>query len=151
MAASDSIDWADSCGFADRSDSNAPSLSHQAATLGIRRFSFEDLQQRGVAFCGGTTQTLQDAAGDPWAQLQPQPRSEKCLQGCGDPSCCRSWTVSGVLRRFSRQRNETVHGTPHPGTQDCGDYFTRLEERSPFRRRTSEATSSLSVCVGPSI
>ena len=77
---------------------------------------------------------------------QPQSRSEKYLQGCGDPGRCRPRTVSRVLRRFSSQRDEANDGASHPGAQDRGHHFDRLEERSSFRRRTSETTSSLSVC-----
>src|SRR5579859_7550147 len=71
------------------------------------------------------------------------------IQGCGHPSCSRTWPISGVLCQLSCPRNETVDGAAHPGAQDCGDHFARLEERSLFRRRTSETTSSLSVCREP--
>ncbi len=77
---------------------------------------------------------------------QPQPRSEKYLQGGCDPGRCRTGTVPAVLRRFSSHRNEADDGAPHPGAQDRGHHFDRLEERSRFRRPTSETTSSLSVC-----
>ena len=116
VAAPDSFDRTDSGGSADRSDSNAPSLWHQTATLGLQRLGSQDLQQRGVPFCRGSTPALQKTSGHSRAQHQSQSRSEKYLQRCSDPSCCRSGTVSGVLRRFSCPRNETVHGTPHPGT-----------------------------------
>src|SRR5437870_8513216 len=43
--------WPDSRGSADRVDPDTPSLSHQATTVGLQRFSFEDLQQRGIPFC----------------------------------------------------------------------------------------------------
>ena len=80
----------------------------------------------------------------PRPQRQSQSRSEKYLQGCGDPGRCRPW--KRVLCRSGCQGDETTDGTPNPGTQDRGDYFERLEERSRFRRRTSKTTSSLSVC-----
>ena len=51
---------------------------------------------------GGPAETLQEIPGHSRAQRQPQSRSEKYLQGCGDPSRCRPRTVPGVLRRFSR-------------------------------------------------
>ena len=57
-------------------------------------------------FVEGQLKTLQEAPGHPRAQRQPQSRSEKYLQGCGDPSRCRTRTISGVLRRFSRHRDE---------------------------------------------
>ena len=100
-------------------------------------------------FVEGQLKRSKKTPGDPRAQRQPQSRSEKYLQGCGHPSRWRSGTVPGVLRRSSCPRDETVHGTPHPGAQDCGDHFAGLEERSAFRRRTSETTSSLSVCREP--
>ena len=97
VAAPDSFGGTDSGGSADRSDSNAPSLSHQTATLGLQRFSFADLQQRGVPFCRGATPALQKTPGHSRAQHKPQPRSEKYIQGCGHPSCSRTWPISGVL------------------------------------------------------
>ncbi len=97
----------------------------------------------------GPAETLQEVPGHSRAQRQPQSRSEKYLQGCGDPSRCRPWTVSGVLRRSSSQRDEANDGASHPGAQDRGHHFDRLEERSAFRRRTSKTTSSLSVCGEP--
>ena len=50
-----------------------------------------------------------------------------------------------VPRGSRRQRDEANDGAPHPGAQDRGHHFDRLEERSSFRRRTSKTTSSLSV------
>src|ERR1700680_1138546 len=49
IIASDSFDRSDSGGPADRSDSDAASLSHQTATLGLQRPGFEDLYQRGIS------------------------------------------------------------------------------------------------------
>ena len=149
IAAPDSFDRSDSGGSADCSDSDAASFSHQAATLGLQRSGFEDFHQRRIPRSARTAQTLQEAAGDPRAQRQSQSRSEKYLQGCGDQSRCRSRTVPGVLRRAGCQRDETADGAPHPGAEDCGNHFAGLEERSAFRRRTSETTSSLSVCREP--
>ena len=97
-------------------------------------------------FVGGQLQRSKKIAGDPRAQRQPQPRSEKYLQRRGYTSRCRRRTASGFLRRFGRQGDEAVDGAPHPGPENRGDHFAGVEERSAFRRRTSEATSSLSVC-----
>ena len=45
--------------------------------------------QRGIPIRGGPTETFQEAPGHPRTQRQPQSRSEKYLQGCGDPGRCR--------------------------------------------------------------
>ena len=58
-------------------------------------------------------------------------------------SCAGS--LPRFLRGFTRQRNEAFDGSSHLGTQDCNHHFDGLEERSAFRRRTSETASSLSV------
>ena len=62
----------------------------------------------------------------------------------------RAAAVPGPFQEFYAAlvatRDEAADGAPHPGAQDRGHHFARLEERSPFRRRTSETTSSLSVC-----
>ena len=116
FAAPDSFDRSDSGGAADRSDSNAASFSHQAATLGLQRSGFEDLQQRRIPLCRGTTPALQEDCAIRGLNIESQSRSEKYLQGCGHPSCYRAGTISGVLRRFSGQRNETVDGATHSGT-----------------------------------
>ncbi len=95
VAAPDSFDRPDPSGSADRSDSDATSLSHQAATLGLQRFGFEDLRQRRIPFCRGATPAIQKAPGHSRAQHQSQSRSEKYLQGCGHPSC---WRTAGRFR-----------------------------------------------------
>ena len=135
----------DSGGSADCSDADATSFSHQAATVGLQWFGIENLHQRGIPIRGGPAETLQEVPGHPRAQRQPQSRSEKYLQGCRDPGRCRPRTVPGFPRRFGGQRDEANDGAPHPGAQDRGHHFDRLEERSTFRRRTFETTSSLSV------
>jgi hypothetical protein len=75
-----------------------------------------------------------------------KPRSEKYLQGCGPSGrhCHRAFP--GVLHRFACQRHKTADGASNSGPQDRSHYVDYLEERSPFRRQTSETTSSLSVC-----
>src|SRR5580698_5871626 len=145
IAAPDSFDWTHSGGFVDCSDADAASFSHQAATVGLLWFSVANLHERGIPNRGGPAETLQEIPGHSRAQHQPQSRSEKYLQGCRDPGRCRRWTVSRVLRRTGSPRDEANDGAPHPGAQDRGHHFDRLEERSEFRRRTSKTTSSLSV------
>jgi transposase len=49
------------------------------------------------------------------------------------------------LRGFAGQGDGARDGTFDPGTQNRGHYFDTLEERSTFRRRTTENASSLSV------
>src|SRR5882762_214463 len=75
-------------------------------------------------------------------QLQ---RSKKYLQGRGYLGQRHRRTLSGFLHRVAGQRDEGVDGSSHSGAQDRGHYFDRLEERSWFRRRTFETTSSLSA------
>ena len=75
----------------------------------------------------------------------PSVDSEKHLQGDGHFGQRHGRSLSGFLRRLARQRHETVAGSSHPGAQNRGHHFDRLEERSTFRRRTSETTSSLSA------
>ncbi len=97
-------------------------------------------------FVRGPTETLQEIPGHSRAQRQPQSRSEKYLQGCSDPGRCRTADRFRSSTPPGRPRDEADDGAPHPGAQDRGHHFDRLEERSAFRRRTSETTSSLSVC-----
>ena len=89
---------------------------------------------------------LQEIPGHPRTEPKSQSRSEKYLQGSRDPGRCRPRAVSGVSCRSSSPRDEANDGASHPGTQDRGHHFDRLEERSTFRRRTSKTASSLSVC-----
>ena len=70
----------------------------------------------------------------------------KYIQGCGHASRCHHWAFAEFLRSLRRSRNEAEFGTTHLGAQDCRHHFDRLEEGGTFRRRTSETTSSLSVC-----
>src|ERR1700674_1109480 len=146
IAAPDSFDWTHSSRSVDCSDADAASISHQAAAVGLLWFGIENLHQRGIPNRGGPAETLQEIPGHSRAQRQPQSRSEKYLQGCRDPSRCRPRTVPGIPRRFSSPRDEANDGAPHPGAQDRGHHFDRMEERSLLRRRTFETTSSLSVC-----
>src|ERR1035437_7664720 len=146
LAAPDSFDWTHSGGSVDCSDADAASFSHQAATVGLLWFGIENLHERGIPNRGGPAEALQEIPGHSRAQRQPQSRSEKYLQGCRDPGRCRPWTVPRVPRHFSGQRDEATDGAPNLGAQDRGHRFDRLEERSRFRRRTFETTSSLSVC-----
>src|SRR5438445_5935394 len=109
MAASDSIDWSDPGGSADRSDPNATSLSHQAATVGLQRFGFADLQQRGIPFCPGPTPALQKAPGHSRAQHEPhsnqsagrtdRPPPEMNPGMDGPPQTLKLLVVSDVRRR----------------------------------------------------
>src|ERR1700674_4261560 len=146
LAAPDSFDWTDSGGSAHCSDADAASFSHQATTVGLLWVGIENLHERGIPNRGGPAETLQEIPGHSRAQRQPQSRFEKYLQGCRDPGRCRPWTVPRVPRRSSSQRDEANDGASHSGAQDRGHHFDRLEERSPFRRRISKTTSSLSVC-----
>ena len=108
--------------------------------------SGEYLDQRRISIRRRPTETFQEVPGHPRTERQPQSRSEKYLQGCRDPGRCRPWTVPRVPCLFSSQRDEANDGASHSGAQDRGHHFDRLEERSPFRRRISETTSSLRVC-----
>src|ERR1700686_921078 len=146
LAAPDSFDWTDSGGSAHCSDADAASFSHQATTVGLLWVGIENLHERGIPNRGGPAETLQEIPGHSRAKPQPQSRFEKYLQGCRDPGRCRPWTVPRVPRRSSSQRDEANDGASHSGAQDRGHHFDRLEERSPFRRRISKTTSSLSVC-----
>jgi len=57
----------------------------------------------------------------------------------------REGAFHDFLPRLTHERHEAGDGSPHLGAKDCGDYSNRLEERSTFRRETTEATSSLNV------
>ena len=57
--------------------------------------------------------------------------------------------VAGEIFLLTFPSYRTAFGASQLGAQDCGRYFARLEERSEFRRRTSETTSSLSVWGEP--
>ena len=56
IAAPDSFDWADSGRFADCSDADAASFSHQAATVGLLWFGIENLHERGISLRGRSTE-----------------------------------------------------------------------------------------------
>src|ERR1700680_2669932 len=146
IAAPDSFDRTDTGGSANRSAADAASFSHQAATVGLLWFGIENLHERGIQNRGGPAETRQEIPGRSRAQRQPQSRSEKYLQGCRDPGRCRPRTVPRVPRGFSSPRDEANDGGTYPRAQDRSHHFDRLEERSRFRRRTFETTSSLSVC-----
>ena len=114
--------------------------------MGLLWLGIENLHERGIPNSRGPTETLQEIPGHSRAQRQPQSRSEKYLQGCRDPGRCRPRTVPRIPRGFSSPRDEANDGAPYPGAQDRSHHLDRLEERSRFRRRTFETTSSLSVC-----
>src|ERR1700682_1572223 len=145
MATPDPIDRADSCSSVARAHPDTASIPQQATTVGLQRSGIGDTQQRGILHGARPAQALQESHSYPRAQQKPQPRPEKYLQGCSHSGRRCRRTFPGVLRGFASQSNETTDGASDPGTQDRGDHFARLEERSAFRRRTSETTSSLSV------
>ena len=126
-------------------DPDTEPFSHQAATLGLLWIGLEDLHQWGIPHRRWPTQTLQEVPGHPRAQPQPQPRSEEYFQGCSDACGLDRWTFPGLLSGLPCPRYEAAFGASHAGTQDRSHHFTRVEERSSYRRRTSETTSSLSV------
>src|SRR5713101_328637 len=72
-------------------------------------------------------------------------RYENHLQKCGEYGQQPRGSVPRFLPRLAHQRHAASNGSPHLGAKDCGDHSHRLEERSTFRRETTEATSSLSV------
>jgi transposase len=72
-------------------------------------------------------------------------KDERDLQEYGHPSQLWHRTVPRFLRRFADQGDEAGDGSPDTGAQDRGHYFDTLEERSKFRRRTTENASSLSI------
>src|SRR5262249_43062369 len=72
-------------------------------------------------------------------------RSQSDLQECSHECQRLGWTPPRFLRGFTGQGYEAFTGPSHPGAQDCGHHADCLEERSAFRRRTSETASSLSV------
>jgi hypothetical protein len=71
LAAADSFDRPHSSNALDCSDADAASFSHQAATVGLQRIGFEDLDQRGVSTRRGATETFQEVPGHSRAQRQP--------------------------------------------------------------------------------
>ena len=54
-------------------------------------------------------------------------------------------SIPRFLPGLAEEGHEAGDGAPHLGAKDCGDHSSRLEEKSPFRRGTTEAASSLSV------
>src|SRR5208282_178604 len=80
-----------------------------------------------------------------WAQSKSQSCYEGYLQKCGVDGEQPGGSLPRFLPGLTHQRHEAGDGSPHLGTKDCGDHFNRLEERSAFRRETTETTSSLSV------
>src|SRR5215469_651587 len=114
--------------------------------LGLLWLGTPDLHQRGIPLRRWPTETIEKDPGHPRVEPQPQSRFEKYLQGCGHTSGCHRWTLAEFLRSLRRSRNEAAFGTTHLGAQDRRHHFDRLEEGGTFRRRTSETTSSLSVC-----
>ncbi len=134
----------DSGGSIDCSDADAASLSHQAATVGLQRSGAGDPRQRAIPLRRRTAATLQETPAIRGLNTNHNHDLKNIFKGAATRAAtCR--TVPGVLRRLACQRDEAIDGASHLGAQDCGDHFDRLEERSPFRRRISETTSSLSV------
>src|SRR5246127_5888138 len=75
ITAADSCDWPHPRRSVDRSDTDAQSLPHQAAAVGLLWIGAEDVHQRRISFRRWPTQTLQEGPGRPRAQHQPQSRS----------------------------------------------------------------------------
>lgn len=71
LATRDSLHRPDSGCSADRSDPDATSLPHQAATLGLLRSGLGDANQCRVPFPAWPTPAFQKTAGHPWSQRQP--------------------------------------------------------------------------------
>jgi len=85
-------------------------------------------------------------------RLDPYPASGRwwrrvpmCLLACGDQSQLPRWTLPGFLPDLIDQRDEAIHGSSHPGTQNRHNHLGGLEDRNQFRRSISETTSSLGV------
>jgi hypothetical protein len=93
----------------------------------------------------GTTPTKDETHIHSGAQRESQSRSEKHLQGRSHPRSHHPRTFAGFLCRRGVSRNEAVDGASDAGPEDCRDHSAGLEERSVFRSRVSEATSSLSA------
>src|SRR5258708_36711529 len=98
---------------------------------------------------GRKAATFQEPPATAWAQSKSQSRYENHLQERGEYGQQRRGSVPRFLPRLAHQRHAASNGSPHLGAKDCGDHSNRLEERSTFRRETTEATSSLSV--GPRV
>ena len=71
ITAADSCDWSHPCRSVDRSDTDAQSLPHQAAAVGLLWISAEDVHQRRISLRRWPTETLQEGPSCPWAQHQP--------------------------------------------------------------------------------
>src|SRR5260370_41481082 len=94
---------------------------------------------------GRTAATFQETPATGWAQSKSQSRYENHLQERGEYGQQRRGSVPQFLPRLAHERHEASDGPPHLGAKDSGDHSNHLEERSTFRRETTEATSSLSV------
>src|SRR5579872_5317636 len=84
-------------------------------------------------------------ATDSRSQSESQPRNESDLQGSRDPSQLWGRSVARLLRGLAGERSEARDGAPDLSPKDRRHCFDTLEEGGTFRRRTTEATSSLSV------
>ena len=69
----------------------------------------------------------------------------KDFRPCGEYGQQPGGSVPRLLPRLAHERHEASNGSPHLGAKDCGHHSHRLEERSTFRRGTTETASSLSV------
>src|SRR5580700_4427841 len=113
--------------------------------MGLQRIRPGDSRQRRIPLCERATATKPGASHRAGPEPEPQSRSEKYLQECGDIRQHSTGTVPGVLRWASGKRKEAGDGASHPGTEDRRDHFDDLEERSVFRRQRVTSASSLSV------
>jgi len=69
----------------------------------------------------------------------------KDFRPCGEHGQQPRGSVPRFLPGLAHQRHGAGDGSPHLGAKDSGDHSRRLEERSTFRRGTTETASSLSV------
>src|SRR4029077_20225421 len=64
---------------------------------------------------------------------------------CSEHGQLPGGSVPRFLPGLAHQRHGAGDGSHHLGAKDSGDHSHRLEERSTFRRGTTETASSLSV------
>jgi hypothetical protein len=112
---------------------DTPSLSQQAAIVGLWGPGHRDTQQRRSSLRRWAPTSVKETRLAARAQPQSQPRTEKYFQGCGHHRRHRGGAFPGILRGTGGQGNPAGDGTADPGTQNRRDHFGRLEERSDGR------------------
>src|SRR5437899_3316067 len=107
--------------------------------------SKRDPRQCAISLGAGSTATLEEATTDSRSQSESQPRNESDLQGSRHPSQLWYESVTRLLCGVASQGHEARDGASDLSPKDRGHCFDTLEEGGTFRRRTTEAASSLSV------